>query len=85
MVGTPSFSGATFRNQNPEIFKTLRLMIAGADKCPDALREGYRNKHNVTLLEGYGATETSPVISVNSLEFNRPGNWEGGTKHPGEN
>jgi acyl-[acyl-carrier-protein]-phospholipid O-acyltransferase/long-chain-fatty-acid--[acyl-carrier-protein] ligase len=48
-------------------------MVAGADKCPDALREGFMTKHGVTLLEGYGATETSPVISVNSHEFNRPG------------
>jgi acyl-[acyl-carrier-protein]-phospholipid O-acyltransferase/long-chain-fatty-acid--[acyl-carrier-protein] ligase len=48
-------------------------MVAGADKCPDSLREGYLKKHGVTLLEGYGATETSPVISVNSFEFNKPG------------
>ncbi len=73
MVGTPSFFWGYLQKSEPGDFKSLRLMIAGADKCPDALREGFRNKHDVTLLEGYGATETSPVISVNSLEFNRPG------------
>jgi len=73
MVGTPSFFWGYLQKSDPGDFKTLRLMIAGADKCPDALREGYKNKHGVTLMEGYGATETSPVISVNSLEFNRPG------------
>ncbi|HCU18360.1 MAG TPA: bifunctional acyl-ACP--phospholipid O-acyltransferase/long-chain-fatty-acid--ACP ligase [Bacteroidales bacterium] len=73
MVGTPSFFWGYLNKSDPGDFKTLRLMVAGADKCPDALREGYMNKHGVTLLEGYGATETSPVISVNSLEFNRPG------------
>lgn len=73
MVGTPSFFWDYLQKSEPGDFKTLRLMVAGADKCPDALREGYRTKHGVTLLEGYGATETSPVISVNSVSFNRPG------------
>jgi acyl-[acyl-carrier-protein]-phospholipid O-acyltransferase/long-chain-fatty-acid--[acyl-carrier-protein] ligase len=73
MVGTPSFFWGYLHKSDPGDFKTLRLMVAGADKCPDALREGYLKKHGVILLEGYGATETSPVISVNSQEFNRPG------------
>jgi acyl-[acyl-carrier-protein]-phospholipid O-acyltransferase / long-chain-fatty-acid--[acyl-carrier-protein] ligase len=73
MVGTPSFFRGYLQKSEPGDFKSLRLMVAGADKCPDSLREGYMNKHGVTLLEGYGATETSPVISINSLEFNRPG------------
>lgn len=73
MVGTPSFFWGYLQKSEPGDFESLRLMVAGADKCPDALREGYKNKHGVTLLEGYGATETSPVISVNSLEFNRSG------------
>ena len=73
MVGTPSFFWGYLQKSEPGDFKSIRLMVAGADKCPDALRDGYKNKHGVTLLEGYGATETSPVVSVNSLEFNRPG------------
>jgi acyl-[acyl-carrier-protein]-phospholipid O-acyltransferase/long-chain-fatty-acid--[acyl-carrier-protein] ligase len=73
MVGTPSFFWGYLHKSEPGDFKSLRLMVAGADKCPDALRDGFMQKHGVTLLEGYGATETSPVISVNSLEFNRPG------------
>jgi acyl-[acyl-carrier-protein]-phospholipid O-acyltransferase/long-chain-fatty-acid--[acyl-carrier-protein] ligase len=73
MVGTPSFFRGYLQKSEPGDFKTVRLMVAGADKCPESLREGFMNKHGVTLLEGYGATETSPVISVNSHEFNRPG------------
>lgn len=73
MVGTPSFFWGYLQKSEPGDFKSLRVMVAGADKCPDALREGYMKKHGVTLLEGYGATETSPVVSVNSHEHNRPG------------
>jgi acyl-[acyl-carrier-protein]-phospholipid O-acyltransferase / long-chain-fatty-acid--[acyl-carrier-protein] ligase len=73
MVGTPSFFWGYLHKSEPGDFRSLRLMVAGADKCPDTLREGYLTKHGVTLLEGYGATETSPVISVNSHQYNRPG------------
>jgi acyl-[acyl-carrier-protein]-phospholipid O-acyltransferase/long-chain-fatty-acid--[acyl-carrier-protein] ligase len=73
MVGTPSFYWGYLQKSEPGDFKSLRIMVAGADKCPDSLREGYMKKHGVTLMEGYGATETSPVISANSIEFNKPG------------
>ncbi len=73
MVGTPSFFWGYLHKSEPGDYQSFRIMVSGADKCPDALREGFLNKHGVTLLEGYGATETSPVISVNSHEFNKPG------------
>ena len=73
MAGTPSFFSGYLQKSEPGDFKSVRILIAGADKCPEALRKGYKEKHGVTLLEGYGATETSPVISANSLEHNRPG------------
>ncbi len=73
MVGTPSFFWGYLQKSEPGDFKSVRVMVAGADKCPDALRDGFMKKHGVTLLEGYGTTETSPVVSVNSHEYNRPG------------
>ncbi|NLO04094.1 MAG: AMP-binding protein [Bacteroidales bacterium] len=73
MVGTPSFFWGYLQKSEPGDYKSFRLMVSGADKCPDALRKEFMKKHGVTLLEGYGTTETSPVISVNTPEFNRPG------------
>ena len=73
MAATPSFFRGYLQKSEPGDFKSLRIMVAGADKCPDTLRQGYKEKHGSVLLEGYGTTETSPVISVNSLEFNAPG------------
>lgn len=73
MAGTPSFFRGYLQKSNPGDFKSVRIAIAGADKVPDTLREGFMSKHGLTLYEGYGATETSPVISVNTPSFNRPG------------
>ncbi len=73
LVGTPSFFWGYLRKSEKGDFDSLRIALTGADKCPDALREGFHNKHNLTVYEGYGATECSPVISTNTPEFNRPG------------
>jgi acyl-[acyl-carrier-protein]-phospholipid O-acyltransferase/long-chain-fatty-acid--[acyl-carrier-protein] ligase len=73
LVGTPSFFWGYLRKSEKGDFDTLRIALTGADKCPDALRQGFKNKHNITVYEGYGATECSPVISTNTPEFNRPG------------
>lgn len=76
MVGTPSFLWGYLRKSEPGDFQSVRLMVCGADKCPAVPRAEFLNKHGITLYEGYGATETSPVISVNTPEHNRPGSVE---------
>ncbi len=73
MVGTPSFLWGYLRKSEPGDFGSLRLVVCGADKCPDALREEFASRHGITVYEGYGATETSPVVSTNTPEHNRPG------------
>jgi len=73
LVGTPSFFWGYLRKSEPGDFESLRIALTGADKCPEALRDGFKNKHNITVFEGYGATECSPVISTNTPDFNRPG------------
>jgi acyl-[acyl-carrier-protein]-phospholipid O-acyltransferase/long-chain-fatty-acid--[acyl-carrier-protein] ligase len=73
MAGTPTFFWGYLRNSLPGDFETVRIMLSGADKCPQALRDGFLKKHGKTLLEAYGTTETSPGITVNTLAHNRPG------------
>ncbi len=73
MMGTPSFLAGYLQKSDPGDFASVRLPVTGADKCPEPLRRGFREKHGIDLLEGYGATETSPVISVNTPGHNRPG------------
>jgi acyl-[acyl-carrier-protein]-phospholipid O-acyltransferase/long-chain-fatty-acid--[acyl-carrier-protein] ligase len=73
MVATPSFYWGYLRKSEAGDFASLRVAICGADKCPDALREGFMEKHNMVLYEGYGTTETSPAISANAEGMNKSG------------
>jgi acyl-[acyl-carrier-protein]-phospholipid O-acyltransferase / long-chain-fatty-acid--[acyl-carrier-protein] ligase len=73
VVGTPTFLSGYLQRSEPGDFATVRLLITGADKCPEPLRQGFWEQHRIPILEGYGTTETSPVVSVNTPDRNRPG------------
>ncbi|MFQ6021909.1 MAG: AMP-binding protein [Acidiferrobacterales bacterium] len=73
MLATPYFLMGYLKQSRSGDFASLRVVVAGADKTPDWLRKAYEEQHDVTVYEGYGATETSPVISVNLPGANKPG------------
>ncbi|MFH0964996.1 MAG: AMP-binding protein [Planctomycetota bacterium] len=56
----------------PDI-STLTYAISGGEPLGEALRTAFADRFGVDLLNGYGLTEASPVVSVNTLKENRPG------------
>ena len=68
-----SFLSAYAREGHPLDMQSLRLVFAGAEKLKEPTRRKWAEKFGVRILEGYGVTEASPVISVNAPSENRPG------------
>lgn len=81
LVGTPLFLEGYVKQSKPGDFASIKLAVSGADRCPEHLRALYKEKHNIEIIEGYGTTETSPVISANPRGANKPGSI--GTPIPG--
>ncbi len=73
MAATATFLRMYLRRCQPEDFKTMRLLVCGAEKLPPDLIQEFKAKFGVQPLEGYGCTELSPVVSVNipDVEVNR--------------
>ena len=65
MLATPTFLRAYLRKVEPHQLRTIRLLITGAEKLPRDLAAAFEQRFGKTVLEGYGLTETSPVVSVN--------------------
>ena len=73
ICGTDTFCAGYARYGRPYDFCHARLVIIGAEKMRDSTSSAWRQKYGVELIEGYGATETSPLISVNSPAYTRRG------------
>ena len=67
LFGTSTFFRLYTKNQkvHPLMLDSLRAVIAGAEKLKPEVRDAFERKFNKIILEGYGATETTPVASVN--------------------
>ncbi len=67
MFGTSTFLRLFIRNSkvHPLMLSSLRFVVAGAEKLRDDVHEQFKLKFQKDILEGYGATETTPVASVN--------------------
>jgi acyl-[acyl-carrier-protein]-phospholipid O-acyltransferase/long-chain-fatty-acid--[acyl-carrier-protein] ligase len=64
LIATPTFLMAYLRKARPEDFRTLRLVITGAEKLKPRLADSFQERFGIRPMEGYGATELSPVISL---------------------
>jgi acyl-[acyl-carrier-protein]-phospholipid O-acyltransferase/long-chain-fatty-acid--[acyl-carrier-protein] ligase len=80
LLSTPTFLAAYTRKCTREQFSTLRYVLAGAEPLRPPVAAAFEEKFGIAPLEGYGATEMSPVIAVNTPNFENGGERQIGHK-----
>ncbi len=80
LLATPTFLRTYLRTASKEAFESLRLVVTGAEKLSSSLAKSFTEKFGIIPLEGYGATECSPVVSLNVPDSTIGGFFNTGNK-----
>lgn len=80
LLATPTFLLSYIRRAEREDFATLRLVVTGAEKLKKKLADAFEEKFGVRPLEGYGATELSPVAALGVPDVQVDGLRQAGTR-----
>lgn len=80
MLATPTFLLSYLRRADREDFSSLRLVVTGAEKLNRRVADAFEEKFGIRPLEGYGATEMSPVITLGLPDIEIDGVRQKGSK-----
>jgi acyl-[acyl-carrier-protein]-phospholipid O-acyltransferase / long-chain-fatty-acid--[acyl-carrier-protein] ligase len=69
LLATPTFLQSYMRRCSPEDFGSLQYVMAGAEKLPERVAAAFEDRFGIRPLEGYGCTECSPAVTVNTRDF----------------
>jgi acyl-[acyl-carrier-protein]-phospholipid O-acyltransferase / long-chain-fatty-acid--[acyl-carrier-protein] ligase len=69
LLATPTFLQSYMRRCSPEDFGSLEYVMAGAEKLPERVALAFEDRFGIRPLEGYGCTECSPAVTVNTKDF----------------
>jgi acyl-[acyl-carrier-protein]-phospholipid O-acyltransferase/long-chain-fatty-acid--[acyl-carrier-protein] ligase len=72
-IATNTFFDQYAKYAEPDDFASLKYVIAGGEKLKEDVFETYKKKFSIEILQGYGATETSPIIALNTPTYNKFG------------
>jgi acyl-[acyl-carrier-protein]-phospholipid O-acyltransferase/long-chain-fatty-acid--[acyl-carrier-protein] ligase len=79
-ITTPTLLRFCLKRCGPDDFKTVRILMLGAEKVPQPLADEFKEKFGVRPLEGYGCTELSPVVAANVPDWEEGGVRQTGNK-----